>query len=200
MATGRGRPILPHIYHGVLCLDGVEISTNGGHYVALGMQPSPYPLGGEPVGGRRGREAARRVRHRRASGFAESVLAWTDWDATVRRHRVAERRQRVARRVAARLADVLFNYMFRPAPALASMLDRPVQTLKRWDDCSTHRRVVGLAGVDAHGGIGRGMEEGGKRRPAFGHVPLTRPAFERLQRERCSSARSVETRRAMRRR
>src|SRR5262245_42205399 len=45
---GTGQPDPPAYLHGVLCLDAVEISTNGGHYVAIDMQPAPYPLGGEP--------------------------------------------------------------------------------------------------------------------------------------------------------
>ncbi len=32
---------------GVLCIDAVEISTTGGHYIALDLPASPYPLGGE---------------------------------------------------------------------------------------------------------------------------------------------------------
>ena len=37
----------PPIYEsGVLCIDAVEISTSGGHYIALGLPVSPYPLGG----------------------------------------------------------------------------------------------------------------------------------------------------------
>ena len=31
----------------MLCVDGVEVSTNHGHYVALGIGQSPYPLGGD---------------------------------------------------------------------------------------------------------------------------------------------------------
>ena len=42
------RPDAPAYRSGVLCLDGVEISTTGGHYIALDMPASPFPLGGEP--------------------------------------------------------------------------------------------------------------------------------------------------------
>ena len=28
-------------------MDGVEVSTNQGHYVALGCRAAPYPLGGD---------------------------------------------------------------------------------------------------------------------------------------------------------
>src|SRR5450759_1845007 len=44
---GTRVPDPPTYRSGVLCLDGVEISTTGGHYVALDMSASPYPLGGE---------------------------------------------------------------------------------------------------------------------------------------------------------
>src|SRR4051812_10838062 len=42
------RPPDPPIYlHGVLCVDGVEISTNQGHYIALDLSAAPYPLSGD---------------------------------------------------------------------------------------------------------------------------------------------------------
>ena len=45
------RPATPPSYRaGVLCIDGVEVSTTGGHYAALGARPSPYPLGGDAAG------------------------------------------------------------------------------------------------------------------------------------------------------
>ena len=37
----------PAYINGVLCIDAVEISTNGGHVMALDMPAAPYPLGGE---------------------------------------------------------------------------------------------------------------------------------------------------------
>jgi len=45
VATRMPEP--PAYLSGVLCLDAVEISTNGGHYIAIGMPASPYPLAGE---------------------------------------------------------------------------------------------------------------------------------------------------------
>ena len=41
------RPDPPAYRHGVLCLDAVEISAHGGHYVAIGLPQAPYPLGGD---------------------------------------------------------------------------------------------------------------------------------------------------------
>ena len=197
---GTRAPDPPEYLHGVLCVDGVEISTSGGHYVALDMPASPYPLGGEPEA------VVEDVK--RLGGFGivahpdspKPELAWTDWDAPFDGLEWLSADSEWRDESRARLATVLFDYLFRPAPALASLLDRPVQTLKRWDDLLAHRAVVGLAGVDAHGGIGRGIEEGGKRRPALGTIPSYEAAFERLPREPFSIARSAETRQAMRRR
>src|SRR5689334_14892345 len=78
---GTRTPDPPEYLHGVLCLDAVEISTSGGHYVALDMRPSSYPLGGEP--------AAVVEDVKRLGGFGivahpdspKADLAWTDWDA-----------------------------------------------------------------------------------------------------------------------
>ena len=42
-----GQPSAPVYREGVLCLGGVEISTAGGHYLAIGLPEAPYPLGGE---------------------------------------------------------------------------------------------------------------------------------------------------------
>ena len=73
-------PAPPAYVDGVLCIDGVEISTNGGHYVALGMSPAPYPLGGEPVA------VVEDVARLGGFGIAahpdspKPSLAWTDWD------------------------------------------------------------------------------------------------------------------------
>src|SRR5437762_8094571 len=44
---GTRTPDPPAYRSGVLCLDGVEVSTTGGHYAALDMRAAPYPLGGE---------------------------------------------------------------------------------------------------------------------------------------------------------
>ncbi len=46
--NGTREPEPPAYRAGVLCLDGVEISTRQGHLVALGLGRTPYPLAGEP--------------------------------------------------------------------------------------------------------------------------------------------------------
>ena len=37
---GTAKPAAPVYHEGVLCLDGVEISTRGGHYIAVGLPAS----------------------------------------------------------------------------------------------------------------------------------------------------------------
>jgi hypothetical protein len=49
------------------------------------------------------------------------------------------------------LARAPFDYLVRPAAALASLLDRPEVALARWDEIAARRPVVGLAAADAHG-------------------------------------------------
>ena len=145
------RPPDPPAYRsGVLVLEAVEISTNGGHYLALDMPAAPYPLGGEA------RAVVEDVR--RLGGFGvvahpdspKPELQWKDW--TVRADGVewlsldSEWRDEAR----TRLARVAAGYALRGAPALASILDRPTGTLARWD--AAQHRVVALAAHDAHGG------------------------------------------------
>src|SRR5438045_8056908 len=74
------RPPDPPMYRsGVLCLDGVEISTTGGHYVAIDIPAAPYPLGGEA------RDVVEDVRRLGGFGIAahpdspKRELRWSDW-------------------------------------------------------------------------------------------------------------------------
>src|SRR5579872_4314772 len=76
------RPPDPPAYRsGVLCMDGVEISTVGGHYVALDMGAAPYPLGGEA------RDVVADVKRLGGFGIAahpdspKPELQWRDWAA-----------------------------------------------------------------------------------------------------------------------
>jgi hypothetical protein len=165
---GTRAPDAPAYIDGVLCIDGVEISTNGGHYVALDIPAAPYPLGGE---------AAAVVEDvRRLGGFGiaahpdhpKQELAWIDWSAPIDgvEWLNADAEWRTEGRLA--LARTLFSYFFRPAPALASVFDRPTKTLERWDAASRDRRVIALAAVDAHGGAWTPSGENGESRVIAG--------------------------------
>jgi hypothetical protein len=156
------RPPDPPVYlHGVLCVDAVEISTDGGHYVALDMPAAPYPLGGTPS------SVVEDVARLGGFGIAahpdspKPPLQWRDpaaridgieWLSADTEWRNESRRA---------LTRAALGYLVRPGPALATLLDRPA-TLNRWDAMVRTRPVVALAAHDAHGGIGRTLEDGSR--------------------------------------
>ncbi|HEY1910381.1 MAG TPA: hypothetical protein VGG73_05625 [Vicinamibacterales bacterium] len=147
----------PPIYRsGVLCLEGVEISTNGGHYLALDMPASPYPLAGEA------RDVVEDVR--RLGGFGivahpdspKPQLQWRDW--TTRFDGVELLNPDTSWRVLAaqpgwsaklRLLNGLLGYAFRPVESMAAMI-QPTGVLLQWEALAERRRVVVMAGADAH--------------------------------------------------
>lgn len=174
---GTGQPDPPAYLHGVLCIEAVEISTDGGHYVALDMAPAPYPLGGEASA------VVEDVRRLGGFGIAahpdspRAQLAWRDWTADIDGIEWLSADTEWRNESWPSLGRTLFDYPWRPGPALASLLDRPSTTLSRWDRLALRRPVVALAGHDAHGGIGRGADEGGTRRSAVGGIPSYEASF-----------------------
>jgi hypothetical protein len=165
----------PAYIDGVLCIDAVEISTNGGHYVALGMERAPYPLGGEPFA------VVEDVTRLHGFGFAahpdspKPALAWTDWGVAFDGIEWMSADSEWRNESRPRLARVLFDYWFRPAGAMASVLDRPSATLARWDALSSRRPLLALAGHDAHGGVGTTAEDG--KRTSVGGIPSYEASF-----------------------
>jgi hypothetical protein len=170
---GTRAPQPPQYLHGVLCIDGVEVSTNQGHYLALGAAPSPYPLGGDAEA------VAEDVT--RLGGFGivahpfspRAELAWTDWSVPLAglEWLNADSEWRDEGRPA--LARALVGYLSRPEEALASLFDRPVAALAKLDSLATSRHVVAVAGHDAHGGFGEEDESRGRRL----HLPSYEAAF-----------------------
>ena len=167
----------PVYVQGVLCIEGVEISTNGGHYVALDMTASAYPLGGEP--------SAVVEDVRRLGGFgiaahpdhATRELAWNDWGVPIDGLEWLNADAEWRDESALALARVLFAYSVRPAPALASVFDRPTLTLDRWDALEKTRPVVALAAADAHGGA---RSRRGAEKAVFGVGPSYETSFRSL--------------------
>lgn len=161
------RPPEPPAYrHGVLCLDGVEISTTAGHYVAIGLPTSPYPLGGEARG------VVEDVHRLGGFGIAahpdspKPELRWRDWAVPfdgleianpdtswrtwVERARSSRGSGRDRWRAVGRLAAALLDYPFRPGETIATLLEDPVDIPARWANLTKRRRVVTVAGADAH--------------------------------------------------
>ena len=155
--------------HGVLCIDAVEVSTNGGHVIALDMEASPYPLGGEAgaviedvirLGG------MPIVAH---PDSPKSELAWTDTDSPIAGIEWLNLDSAWRSASKLRLSRLAFDALIRPGPAVARLLDRPVQSLARWDALATRRRVVGVAATT------RMAVWAARRRAACGRFPARRP-------------------------
>jgi hypothetical protein len=157
---GTRPPDAPAYVEGVLVLDGVEISTDGGHYVAFDMPRAPYPLGGGA--------AAVAEDVARLGGFGVAAhpdspkvsLRWTS-DAPIDGIEWLNLDSEWRDETRSGIASAGIAYFLRPGPALALVLDRP-STLDRWTGLTVRRRVVALAAADAHGGIGRRAEDPGR--------------------------------------
>lgn len=171
---GTRAPALPRYVDGVLVIDAVEISTTGGHYIALGLGQTPYRLAGEP------RDVVEDVTRLGGFGIAahpdspKAELAWREWQAPFDglEWLNADSAWRDERRGA--LARALAGYWLRGPEVIASLLDRPVTTLARWDALTRRRAVVGLAGHDAHALMGpRGDWE-----PGDAGYSLRLPSYE----------------------
>jgi len=147
-------PDPPRYVSGVLCIDAVEVNTDGGHLVALGSQPSPYPLAGaadaviEDVHRLGGMAVAAHPGSPRAS------LRWTDWTVPIDGLEWLNADSEWRDEFVASIGRLLLTYALRPAETLAASLDRPVPVLERWDALTASRRIVGLAGADAHARLG----------------------------------------------
>ncbi|HUF25042.1 MAG TPA: hypothetical protein VMN81_13005 [Vicinamibacterales bacterium] len=147
---GTRPPAAPEYLRRVLVIDGVEVTTSGGHYAAFGAARAPYPLGGPPY--------AVIEDVARLGGFgaaahpdsAKAELRWRDWTARVDGVEWINGDSAWRDEGALTLARGLIDYLFRPAPVLAGLVERPGRLLQRIDDMSRARRVVALAGADAH--------------------------------------------------
>ena len=147
-------PDRPRYNDGVLVIDAVEISTTAGHLVALGLDaPAPYPLAGEA------RDVIEDVH--RLGGWVviahpdspKPDLRWRSWnvpyDGIEWINVDSERRDESL----AHLAGSALRYLLRPPETVASLFQRPVLTLRRWDAAGRTAAVTGLAALDAHAGL-----------------------------------------------
>lgn len=164
------RPPDPPAYRsGVLCIDAVEISTTSGHYAALGLGRAPYPLGGEP------RDVAEDVRRLGGLGIvthplsAKPDLAWRDWGVMFDGVEWLNGDSVWRDAPWFQLALAAWTYPVRPVASLARLYRRPA-ALTRVDEISRHRRIIVMAGADAHARLG--FREGPE--------PYANPVFLRL--------------------
>jgi hypothetical protein len=175
---GTRTPEPPAYRHGVLCLDAVEISTSGGHYIALDMPASPYPLGGEA------RDVVEDVK--RLGGFGivahpdspKDELRWREWTAPFDALEIVNLdtawRQRAAGtswRQKLDLAGRLFSYPIRPAESIASLV-QPSTIWEQWASVARRRHLVTLSGADAHARLGWRTSD-----PAIGGVSAPLPSY-----------------------
>ena len=185
---GTRSPEAPRYRGGVLTLDAVEISTAGGHYVAIGLPATPYPLGGEPE------TVVEDVR--RLGGFGvvahpaskKSDLRWSDLSLDVDGIEWLNADSEWRDESPLRLLPATVRYLLRPHTVLASLLDRPVRAFAAWDKLAARRRTVGFAGSDAHGQVRQATTRDGESPWVIGfpdyeqlfrtfsqHVQLARP-------------------------
>ena len=155
---GTRTPEPPGYRHGVLCIDGVELSTDEGHYVALGLAATPYPIAGTAE------SVVEDVT--RLGGFglvahadsAKPALRWEAWDLPFHGLEWLNIDSEWRDEPASALARAVATYWIRPSSSLASILNRPQATVTRWDGLIGHRRVPVLAGADAHSWVGLRQE------------------------------------------
>ncbi len=172
--TRAGDP--PEYRSGVLYIDAVEISTDGGHVLGLGLPPSPYPLAGEP------RDVVEDIA--RLGGFSivahpisdKESARWTEWTAPFSGIEWLNADSEWRDESMPQLARVLLAYPFRPVESLARILDRSDVTLRRWDALTQRRRVVAVAGADAHARISPSRDPAS----AWSRLALPVPGYEQM--------------------
>jgi hypothetical protein len=151
---GTRTPDPPSYRSGVLSIDAVEISTDGGHYVALGLGPTPYPLGGEA------RDVVEDVA--RLGGFgiathptsAKPELRWKAWDAPFDGFEWLNSDSEWRDKGFLRIARAVLGYPVRGPESLAALFNRPDRVLAQWDRVGARRHIVAVAGADAHARFG----------------------------------------------
>jgi hypothetical protein len=173
---GAREPDAPAYRQGVLCIDAVEISTSGGHVVALGLPRTAYSLGGEArdvvedvvrLGGMAiaAHPASARPQLRWAdTTIGPDGLEWLNADSEWRDES------------AGTLVPALLTFPFRPPETLATLLDRPEDAFRIWDALAAERPTVAVAAADAHARI----PLPGVGDPYDDHISLRVPSYEQV--------------------
>lgn len=147
-------PDRPSYRSGVLMIDAVEVSTSGGHVVALGLPRAPYALGGdarevlEDIARLGGFSVAAHPSHRKPES------RWTEWEAPLGGLEWLNGDSEWRDEAPQHLARMLLVYPIRHVETLGLMLDRDDGVMRQWDALTARRPVVALAAVDAHARVG----------------------------------------------
>ena len=160
--------------HGVLTIDGVELNTTSGHYAVIGMPASPYPIAGTPD------DVVEDVHRLGGFGIAahpgspRPSLSWQGWDSAFDGLEWINGDSEWRDEPRLTIARTLLTYPIRAPQSLATLLDRPERVLARWDALGATRKIVGLAGTDAHARLG--FSQGTD--PDVGSIHVRVPGYE----------------------
>ena len=171
---GTRPPDPPAYRHGVLVLDAVELNTTGGHYAAIGLPAAPYPIAGTPEAVIEDVKRLGGLGIAAHPGSPRSSLRWTDWNADIDGLEWINGDSEWRDETRVPIARALMLYLLRAPESMAALLDRPTEVLNQWDRLNATRRVLAIAGVDAHAWLGPGQRadpDGGNW-----HVPI--PGYE----------------------
>lgn len=167
-------PFGPAYLDGVLVIDATEISTFGGHLVALGLDgPAPYPLAGEArdvvedvrrLGGFAviaHPESPRPALRWRATGVAYDGFEWLNADSEWRDE------------TALHLVGSALRGLLRGPETVASLFERSDRAFARWD--ARRRQAFGLAALDVHARIGWDSDDDSRD-----GTSLARPSYQQM--------------------
>ena len=173
------RPPDPPTYYGeVLIIDAVEITTDHGHLIALGLPKAPYRLGGEA------RDVVEDIN--RLGGFSIAAhpvskrpsTEWKDWNVPLDGIELLNGDSAWRDESVIGLTRVILGYPFRRSEALALLLDRPEVALSLWDTLLSERKVIGIASADAHARIGTSLSA--NNHPDRDRYSVPMPSYEAI--------------------
>jgi hypothetical protein len=171
---GTRQPDEPAYRSGVLTIDGVELNTAGGHYAVIDLPAAPYPLAGTAAAVIEDVARLGGFGYAAHPGSPRPSLRWTAWETSFDGLEWINGDSEWRDEPRLPIARALLSYLFRPPESMARLLDRPNEILDRWDELNRTRRVVALAGIDAHAWLGYGQ----RTDPDGGGMHVKIPGYE----------------------